>query len=167
MAWEVLPIAEGHIAGFHSSLDRVARERRYLAFLEAPPMSETEAFVRQNIAQRNPQFVAVETNTVIGWCDITPMERLVFAHRGSLGMGVIPEFRGKGIGRRLIEVTLAAARAKGLARIDLQVREDNIPAVSLYERVGFVIEGVHRNAYSVDGSYFNLVSMALSFDAIA
>jgi len=167
MACQVLPIAEEHIVGFHSSLDRVARERKYLAFLEAPPLSETEAFVRKNIAQHNPQFVAVEANTVVGWCDITPMERTVFAHRGSLGMGVIPEHRGKGIGRRLIEVTLNAARAKGLARIDLQVREDNIPALSLYRRFGFVIEGVKRQAFCVDGSYFNLVSMALIFDAIA
>jgi len=167
MTWQVLPIAEEHIVGFHSSLDRVARERRYLAFLEAPPLPETEAFVRKNIAQHNPQFVAVEANTVVGWCDITPMERVVFAHCGSLGMGVIPEYRGKGIGRRLIEVTLNAARAKGLARIDLQVREDNIPALSLYQRFGFVIEGVKRQAFCVDGSYFNLVSMALLFDAIA
>ena len=167
MAWQVLPIAEEHIEGFHSSLDRIARERKYLAYLEAPPLAETQAFVRKNIAQQNPQFVAVDSNTVVGWCDITPMERPVFAHCGSLGMGVIPEYRGKGIGRRLIEMTLSAARAKGLTRIDLQVREDNTPAFSLYRRLGFVVEGVKRKAYCVDGSYFNLVSMALLFDAIA
>lgn len=167
MTWQVLPVAEEHIQELHASLDCVARERRYLAFLEAPPLAETEAFVRKNIAQRNPQFGAVSDSRVIGWCDISPMERAVFAHRGSLGMGVIREFRGKGMGRRLIEVSLGAARAKGLMRIDLEVREDNVPAVSLYKRMGFMVEGVKRNAYYVDGSYFNLVTMALLVDAIA
>ena len=49
MDYSVLPIAETHIRGFHASLDEVARERRYLAFLEAPPFAESEAFVRKNI----------------------------------------------------------------------------------------------------------------------
>jgi ribosomal protein S18 acetylase RimI-like enzyme len=167
MVFHVVPIAEEHIGGFHAGVDRVARERRYLAFLEAPPLTETEVFVRKNIAQRNPQFVAIENNTIIGWCDVTPIEMEVFAHRGTLGMGVIPEFRGRGVGRRLIEATLIAARGKGLMRIDLEVREDNLPAVSLYRRSGFLVEGVKRNAFCVDGSYFNLLSMALLFDAIA
>jgi len=164
MACQIIPIAEGHIAGFHAALDRVARERKYLAFLEAPPLAELEAFVRKNIAKGNPQFVALDDSDVLGWCDITPMERTVFAHRGSLGMGVLPEFRGKGIGRRLLEATLAAAHLKGLARIDLEVRQDNVAAVSLYQSVGFVADGLKTNAYRVDGLYFNLSTMALLFD---
>jgi ribosomal protein S18 acetylase RimI-like enzyme len=148
-------------------LDEVARERRYLAFLEAPPLAESEAFVRKNIERHNPQFVAVADTSVIGWCDITPMERPVFAHRGSLGMGVLRQFRGMGVGRALIEATLAAARTKQLARIDLEVLEDNVPAISLYQDVGFVVEGVKRGAYRLDGKYMNLLTMALLFDAIA
>ncbi len=35
------PIREAHIEGFHQALDTVSRERRYLAFLEAPPLDST------------------------------------------------------------------------------------------------------------------------------
>jgi ribosomal protein S18 acetylase RimI-like enzyme len=167
MDYRVVPIAECHIRGFHASLDEVARERRFLAFLEVPPLAETESFVRKNIEKRNAQFVAVADERVIGWCDATPSERPVFAHRATLGMGVLAPFRGQGVGRKLIDATLAAARLKGAQRIDLEVREDNVPAMALYRAVGFVIEGVKVNAYRLDDKYFNLVSMALWFNAIA
>jgi ribosomal protein S18 acetylase RimI-like enzyme len=81
-------------------------------------------------------------------------------------MGVVAAFRGRGIGRSLINATLLAARAKGVERVDLEVREENIPAVALYRSVGFVAEGVARKAYRLDGRYFNLVRMALQLGAI-
>jgi RimJ/RimL family protein N-acetyltransferase len=44
------------------------------------------------------------------------------------------------------------------------VREDNPNAIALYKKVGFVSEGVQRNAFKVDGQYANLVMMALLFE---
>jgi ribosomal protein S18 acetylase RimI-like enzyme len=160
----ILPIAVGHCAGFRAALDRVARERRYLALLEAPPPAEAERFVRANIDHGNPQFVAVVADTVVGWCDVSPLQREVFAHRGVLGMGVVPEFRGRGIGRALLDATLAAARRKGLARVDLEVRADNTAAIGLYRAAGFNVEGVKRDALRLDGGRFDLVMMALHLD---
>ena len=57
-----------------------------------------------------------------------------------------------------------AARSLGLSRIELTVREDNANAIALYEKIGFVAEGVQRNAFKVDGQYANLVMMALLFE---
>ena len=51
-------IAAEHVEGFHRALDQVARERKYLAFLEAPAVGETREFVTNNIAKGYPQFVA-------------------------------------------------------------------------------------------------------------
>ncbi len=45
MPVDIVPIEESHIDGFHRTLDFVARERRYLAFLEGPPLVSTRAFV--------------------------------------------------------------------------------------------------------------------------
>ena len=41
----IVPIARHHLAGFHSALDRVAREGRHLAMLEAPSFVRTRRFV--------------------------------------------------------------------------------------------------------------------------
>jgi hypothetical protein len=51
MAFEVVPIAETHIEGFHAALDSVARERRYLYFLEAPALEDASKFVRNTIGK--------------------------------------------------------------------------------------------------------------------
>jgi ribosomal protein S18 acetylase RimI-like enzyme len=160
---EIVPITEGHIESFHRTLDVVARERRYLAFLEAPPLEATRAFILDIIGQGYPQWVALSRGEVIGWCDVTPKPRPVYAHSGVLGMGLLPQFRRQGIGKRLIAHALAAAQALGLQRVELTVRENNKGAIALYRQFGFEIEGVQRNAIFVDGIYENLILMAVLF----
>lgn len=102
--YEIIPIAEEHIPSFREALDVVAREKKFLAFLEAPPLEDTRRFILKNIELRHPQFVALNANTVVGWCDVIPNRaRIVYAHCGTLGIGLLPEFRGKGIGRKLMQ----------------------------------------------------------------
>lgn len=156
----IAPMAETHIESFHRALDTVARERRYLAFLEAPPLAVTRDFVRGMMEKRNPQFVAVVKDEVVGWCDVSRHERPVFAHRGALGMGIVPDYRGRGLGRQLIETTLAEARRQGIVRVELTAYADNARAIALYLKVGFVQEGVERDAACIDGSYCDMVMMA-------
>jgi ribosomal protein S18 acetylase RimI-like enzyme len=158
---DIVPIAEAHIAGFHAVLDRVARQRKYLALVEAPPLAVTREFVLRNIEQGVPQSVALDGRDVVGWCDILPDSRATCRHCGRLGMGVDPDYRGRGIGRRLLAATLEAAQRRGIERIELQVLESNEIAISLYKRFGFEQEGFLRNARKLDGQYENKISMGL------
>jgi GNAT superfamily N-acetyltransferase len=112
---EIVPITQDHIESFHRALDFVARERRYLAFLEASPFESTRAFVLDNISHGYSQRVAVSAGQVAGWCDVVPNPRQIYAHVGVLGIALLPEFRRQGIGGRLIRQTLDAAQAFGLA----------------------------------------------------
>ncbi len=162
-AVEIVPITQDHIDGFHRALDFVAREGRYLAFVEGPPLESTRAFVLDHIQRGHPQFVAVSAGKVVGWCDVTPKERPIYAHGGVLGIGLLPQFRGQGIGTNLIRSTLAATRTIGLHRVELTVRENNTRAIELYKKVGFVVEGLQRDAVQIDGLYENIVCMALLF----
>src|SRR3954464_7629220 len=162
-AVQIVPITQDHIDGFHRALDIVARERRYLAFLEAPPIEQTRAFVLDNVKRGYPQFVVLSAGDVVGWCDVTPLDRPSLAHRGVFGVGLLPQFRGQGIGTKLTKKALAAARAFGLHRVELTVREHNTGAIELYKKAGFEIEGVQRDAVLVDGVYENVVCMAVVF----
>jgi ribosomal protein S18 acetylase RimI-like enzyme len=162
-AVEIVPITQDHIDGFHRALDFVAREGRYLAFVEGPPLENTRAFVLDHIQRGLPQFVAISAGEVVGWCDVTPKERPIYAHGGVLGIGLLPQFRGQGIGTNLIRSTLAATRTIGLHRVELTVRENNTRAIELYKKVGFVVEGFQRDAVQIDGLYENIVCMALLF----
>lgn len=159
--FEIAPIAEAHIEAFHAALDAVARERRYLAFLEAPPIERVRTFVRDNIQRGHPQFVATSEGRLVGWCDVIPMSLPIFAHAGVLGIGIVDGFRGRGIGRALMETVIDAAWTFGLTRIELSVRTHNANAISLYRTLGFVEEGRKVHAIRVDGRYEDSMLMAL------
>jgi RimJ/RimL family protein N-acetyltransferase len=161
MEVEVKRIAPEHIAGFHRAVDFVSRERKYLAFLQGPPLESSRQFVANNIENGFPQFVALAANDVVGWCDVIPKPRAVHAHSGVLGMGLLPEWRGQGHGRALIAATLDAARRFGLTRIELTVYADNVRAIALYRSVGFQQEGVLKDAALIDGVYLDSLLMAL------
>ncbi|WP_370868953.1 GNAT family N-acetyltransferase [Ectorhizobium quercum] len=157
-------IREDHVEGFRKALDVVARERRYLIFLEAPPLKAMRAFVQDMMAKGNPHFVALAGGEVVGWCDIRRHEREAVSHRGALGMGIVPGFRDKGLGTRLIATTLDAARKAGLHRVELDVYADNPRAIALYEKAGFVREGVARDAVRIDGVYRDSIWMSTILD---
>ena len=157
----VLPMSAEYVEAFHAALDVVARERSFLTLLEAPPLEATRAFVLAGMAANNPAFLAVSEGAVVGWCDIRRDSFPAHAHRGSVGMGILPKFRGQGLGKRLIKATLEAAWDCGLTRVELSVHSDNKVAMALYEKVGFVREGVCRNAFLADGIYRDSVLMAI------
>ncbi len=54
-----------------------------------------------------------------------------------ISMWVSPAARGTGTGHRLIAELIAWAAGSGASQLRLQVRQDNAPAIGLYERSGF------------------------------
>ncbi len=157
----IQPITDDLIEGYHHALDVVARERRYLTLLEAPPLPGTRAFVKRIMEAGEIQLVALSDDQVVGWIDIQREFWPSHAHRGKLGMGLLPAHRGRGIGRMLMEAALKAAWGSGLTRVELAVHADNAPAIALYERLGFEREGVLRNASLIDGRYRDAIAMAI------
>jgi RimJ/RimL family protein N-acetyltransferase len=165
MNYPVVPFAESHIESFRDVLDAVARERLYIAMLEAPPLEEVRRFVQGNIRDGRPGFVALDGDRVIGWCDIHSLRRPLFAHSGELGMGVLNAYRGQGVGKALLGAALNAAKAAGLTRVELSVREPNLRALRLYETMGFVVEGVKRRGVRLDGNYEDLICIGYLIEA--
>jgi ribosomal protein S18 acetylase RimI-like enzyme len=159
--FEIVPIAEEHVSGFRSAVDSVARESKFLASLEGPKIENARAFVQESLRENRPHYVAIHESAVIGWCDISPLRRPLHAHVGVLGMGVLLDFRGQGVGRALIVAAIERAKAVGLTRIELVVREENTRAIALYERVGFTVEGLKRRSTRIDGRYHNDFLMGL------
>ncbi len=161
----IVPTGEEHVEGFNRCIDAVARERRWIALLEAPPLEASRQFVRQVIQGGGVHLVAVDgAGAVVGWCDIERRGREGFGHGGRLGIGMLPEARGRGLGRRLMTDAIQAARRQGLERIELEVFASNSRAIALYESLGFVREGVKRRVRKLDGRYDDDVLMALLLD---
>jgi len=149
------------VEGFWQCLDSVARERRFLSFVQAPPLEETRTFLEDARSRGMVQFVAVAGPRIVGWCDVSPMLCEGFRHAGALGMGLLPGYRSRGLGSGLLAHTLQECREQGLARIELEVFSSNESAIHIYLRSGFVREGLKRSARILDGRVEDIVCMAL------
>lgn len=155
------PIRVADAEAFHACLDAVSRERLYLALLEAPSLDDVRAFVAQNVERGVPQVVARDGDVVVGWCDIVPGWHHTLRHCGSVGMGLLPAYRGQRIGEALLSRCLMLATAAGITRVELEVRLDNARAVALYTRLAFRREGVKVRGMRVDGQYIDTLAMSL------
>lgn len=103
---------------------------------------------------------------VIGFLNFQNGHRKRIAHQGELSMSLLRQWRGQGVGRALAEQLIQWAQKNPLLeKLTLDVFLENHPAVTLYERVGFVKEGIQRKAIKMeDGTYHSLIRMALFLD---
>lgn len=157
-------ISEADFKSFHTCLDAVSRERKYLGLTEAPSLEDTHKWLAKALKRGEIRLIALDGSKVVGWCDIGVSEHEGFTHAGRLGMGVLNEYRGQGIGSRLLEETLSEARDRGFERVELDVYASNIPAIRLYEKFEFQVEGRKRKARKLDGISDDLIVMAILFD---
>ena len=83
------------------------------------------------------------------------------AHRGTLGIAVVNEWRGQGIGTALMENLLAWATANPLIeKVCLEVFTTNSNAIRLYRKLGFVEEGLRLKDIKIGpGRYVDTLAM--------
>jgi putative acetyltransferase len=123
-------------------------------FLGAQPPVDVAARterVREMISADGPEaaWVLEEDGQIVGEAGVTARVSGVL----SLGMAILPEARGRGGGRALLEAVIEHARGCGAHKVDLEVWADNARAIALYATAGFEVEGVRRDHYRwLDGS---------------
>ena len=99
-----------------------------------------ERFLRRNPAT---SVVAVEDGRVVGSCGVTNV-----SGDGEIDNVVVDEAcRNRGIATALLRETLRRGYAMGVEAFTLEVRVSNAPAIHVYEKVGFVSEGIRPRFY--------------------
>jgi ribosomal protein S18 acetylase RimI-like enzyme len=76
------------------------------------------------------------------------------------GLAVDPAYQRHGAGRRLMDASVTEARRRGARKLTLRVLGPNAKARQLYESCGFVVEGILRGEFLLDGQYVDDVLMA-------
>lgn len=148
-----------YFTSFHKALSTVAQELIYLEMTEAPPLEKIAEVQSALIAQKGPVYYAICDEKVVGWCDIFPETNPRQSHRGNLGMGLIPEYRGQGLGSKLLAQVLDHAKTFGFEKVELHVYSSNTTAVKLYKKFGFEQEGLIRKFRKLNGQYFDYLAM--------
>jgi putative acetyltransferase len=136
------------------------------ALLQMP--HATEAAWRKRIeempagASSSELFLVAELGgRVVGNAGVHPYPHVRRHHAASLGLAVARDAQRQGVGNALMAALIDwADRWAGLLRLELTVYTDNAPAIALYRKFGFVLEGTHR-AYALrDGVYVDAHAMA-------
>ena len=119
----------------------------------------TERMARN--ATLNHVLVALADDEVVGHAGLHGSDNPRRAHVWGLGMSVRDDWHGRGVGTRLMEELIDLAdNWLGAIRLELTVYCDNEPALRLYRRFGFVMEGRHRAFALRDGVYTDSYAMA-------
>ncbi len=130
---------------------RVIRELRE-SDIERVSQIEAESFslpwsanaFRQLLDDTNSIYIVCEEDGVVaGCCGVTDV-----SGEGNINNVVVAkEFRNKGIGLDLVLETLKRGRERGVEEFTLEVRVSNAPAIKIYQKAGFVSEGIRPRFY--------------------
>lgn len=140
-------------------LNAVAAERLYLSAYGGFTVDGTSQFHQMCDAENYPHLLVVDDNDiVVGWCDI--VTRNSYPRQvGFLGVGLLPEFREHGLGKKLITSALKCAAERGFREIRLECRADNKRAIHVYKQLGFKKYASRRNALIIGNDKYNLIYM--------
>jgi len=105
-------------------------------------------------------LLATAGSSVVGFVSA----QLVLDEAEIFDLAVHPVCRRRGIARRLLGALVEQAEGSGAARVVLEVRRGNVPAISLYEGAGFVQVGERRRYYR-DGEDALLLALTLTRSA--
>lgn len=112
---------------------------------------------------RNPNqlfLVCCLEGSIVGSCNLELNAKLKTRHRASVAIALRRECWGLGIGTAMLEATLEAARARGIAQVELDYIEGNARGRALYDKLGFVQVAEHPDAVRLrDGSSRSLIFM--------
>lgn len=124
--------------GVAACVDRVARERRYLAIVEGFAIDETARFITRLLDAGGVHLVAEgDDGEIVGACDIAPLATEGMRHVGRLGIAVLPGYRRRGLGRQLLREAERRARGAGAARIELASGSQRTDAHQFYKACGY------------------------------
>ncbi|HET8578089.1 MAG TPA: GNAT family N-acetyltransferase, partial [Methylomirabilota bacterium] len=109
---------------------------------------------------RHPVIVAEAEGEVVGWGSLNPFNpRKAYDHAADFSVYVERGWRGKGVGRRLLERLIELARQIGYHKMMLSAFPFNQAGVALYERMGFTTVGICHEMGLLDGKWTDTIIM--------
>ncbi len=138
--------------------------------LKTLPEHYSDYFYESLLAELPEAFLVAEIEKkLVGYimCKIeygfSNFKKLGFVKKGHVvSIAVLPDYRKKGIGRALVEESIAGVKLKKSDELYLEVRCSNNEAIKLYEKLGFVIKQ-RLKAYYRDGEDAYLMAIEFSY----
>ena len=109
---------------------------------------------------RHPVVVAETAGQVIGWASLNRFNpRPAYEHVADISVYIERGWRGRGVGRRLIERLVELGRAHAYHKLVLAAFPFNAAGMALYERSGFRSVGIYREQGMLDDRWVDVIVM--------
>jgi RimJ/RimL family protein N-acetyltransferase len=165
-----LTLRQGRVAdavGLVDYVNAVAAEGRYfLTDRLEHSMTEEHRWIRAHDGGPGGLLIVVVDGEgkVVGNLSATRSKYSKGKHRAQVGLGMLPPYRGQGVGRALLEECVVWAKAHKVSKLSLEVFSSNRRAIALYRSFGFVDDGTNRRHHKINGRYVDNLHMALFLD---
>lgn len=162
--------AASHAAAFIEFMNQVAKETDFLVMDETGFQFTVEqlATIFENSLSNPSQLhlLAVCGDEVVGAVTVRASRQYRISHIGNIFIAVRKDYWGHGIGRILLEEVMEWAKSYDIIkRLELTVQVRNDRAVSLYQKMGFEIEGTQKwGARTDEGEWLDLYYMGKLID---
>lgn len=121
-----------------ADLDKVAEMEKMIF---STPWSKN-AF-EESIRQPYSHFFVADEDGILGYCGVHN-----FCGDGEItNVAVDEQYRGKNVAFKMLSYVISETRKEGIEAFTLEVRASNVPAIKLYEKLGFENKGIRRNFY--------------------
>ncbi|MGN0266192.1 MAG: GNAT family N-acetyltransferase [Lachnospiraceae bacterium] len=123
-------------------------------------LPEIESFIQDSVNGKDFLLVAETDNRLVGYISAQKGRLNRIAHSAYIVVGILMDYRGKGIGTEFFTRLNDWAEEENVTRLELTVICENKIAKHLYTKNGFQIEGIKRKSVCVNGEYLDEYYMA-------
>lgn len=137
---------------------------QYLDLIPPVPLEKTQAFFSSMQVIRASLWCIVVGGETIGCVGLIPEEAgTKLAHSATIFIYLELPYWGRGIGDRAVSFALSEAEGR-FERVEALIVEENVRSLGLFEKHGFVREGVKIKAFRCGETYSNLILTAKVLD---
>ncbi|MDE5412177.1 GNAT family N-acetyltransferase [Alkalihalobacillus sp. MEB203] len=151
--------------GIVHAVSEIVSEGTFLQKESVRTDKEEKQFIHE-MQENGNMYVVVDINGKIsGLARVIRSSLEMKKHTGLFRTWLTTDAQGKGIGKKLMAYTLNWCQKEQLHKLCLTVFSSNQIAVDLYEKAGFVVEGVQKEQVCLKGTYDDEVLMAYFFNS--
>jgi len=137
----IRPFAITNRSALIESINAVCSEGQWMNTSRFEPTPAWTHALRETLCPDHSLLVVEDKNNVVGWCRTFPEHCPDSWSTASLGVGLLPFYRNRGIGTALVRQSLIWAGGVGLRRVRLTTYPDNARAIRAFIKCGFYFTG--------------------------
>ena len=145
---------------FYDCYESVVNERKYFKFIDAPSKTLLAKYLEKAVNRKSAFLVAEVDGKFVGWAEISFRDSFATEYNGQLVIAIMSGYRGKGIGKILLQMIIALGRQIQLKYLRSDVFSNNTRAIECFKKFGFQVDGVRPEYVVINGSALDITYLS-------